>query len=83
MDAYKPVSCSFQDELEAIATLRQDCQITYRTEAGDVAIASGRIVDIYAANHADYMKMDDGLVVRLDRIVSLNDKPITSTADQN
>lgn len=82
MDAYTPVSCDFHGELESVATLRQPCQLVYRTEASDTAEISGRIVDVYAANHADYVKLENGAVIRLDRIVSVNDKPVSFCTDE-
>ncbi|MBF2029792.1 MAG: hypothetical protein IGS48_24060 [Oscillatoriales cyanobacterium C42_A2020_001] len=81
MDAYTPVSCDFHDELEAIATLHQTCRIVYRTEANATNEISGQIVDVYASNHADYAKLDDGTVIRLDQIVSVNDKPVSFSCD--
>lgn len=77
MDAYTPVSCDFHDQLEAIATLRQTCRIVYRSESNVTSEISGRIVDVYAVNHADYVKLQDGTVIRLDRIVSVNDQPVS------
>lgn len=41
-----------------------------------------RIVDVYAANHADYVKLQDGTIIRLDRIVSVNDKPVSFCSDE-
>ncbi|MBW4516105.1 MAG: hypothetical protein KME11_12900 [Timaviella obliquedivisa GSE-PSE-MK23-08B] len=78
MDSYTPVSCDFQDELEAIATLRQTCRIVYHTEANTTSEVEGRIADIYAANHADYVKLEDDTVIRLDQIISVNDKRVSS-----
>jgi len=74
MNAYTPVNCDFHDQLEAIATLRQTCRIVYRGEATTTTEVEGRIVDVYAANHADHLKLEDGTVIRLDYIISLNDK---------
>lgn len=82
MDAYTPVSCDFHDELEAIATLRQTCRIVYRTETSATAEVSGQIVDVYAADHADYVKLEDKTVIRLDKIISVNDKLVSFSADE-
>jgi Rho-binding antiterminator len=82
MDAYTPVSCDLHDELESLATLRQTCRIVYRTETNATSEIAGRIVDVYAANHADYVKLQDGTVIRLDRIVSVNDKPVSFYIDE-
>jgi Rho-binding antiterminator len=78
MDSYTPVSCDFSDELESRATLRQECRIVYRNDADEKVEAEGLIVDIYAANKADYLKLKDGTEIRLDRIVSVDDKPVSS-----
>lgn len=82
MDAYTPVSCDFHDELEAIATLHQSCRLVYHTEARVTTEIAGRIVDVYAANHADYVKLEDGTVIRLDQIVSVNDQPVSFCTDE-
>lgn len=81
MDSYTPVSCDFQDELEAIATLHQTCRIVYHTEAGAISEIEGKIVDIYASNHADYVKLADDTVIRLDQIISVDDKQVSSAKE--
>lgn len=77
MDSYTPVSCDFHDELEAIATLRQTCRIVYRTEANATTEIEGQIADVYAANHADYVKLKDGTIIRLDQMILVNDKQVS------
>jgi len=81
MDAYTPVSCDFSDELESLATLRQGCRILYHDDANREVEAQGLIVDIYAANHADYLKLEDGTEIRLDRIVSMNNKSVSFASE--
>ena len=77
MDAYTPVSCDFHDQLEAIATLHQDCHIVYHDDANKVIDVTDRIVDVYASNHADFLKLKNGTEIRLDQIVSVNDQPVS------
>ena len=62
MNAYMPVNCDFHDQLEAIATLRQTCRIVYRGEATTMTEVEGRIVDIYAADHADFINQIPDLI---------------------
>ncbi|MBW4629242.1 MAG: hypothetical protein KME49_27970 [Brasilonema octagenarum HA4186-MV1] len=81
MDTYIPVSCDFHDELEALATLRQECRIVYSDAANELVEVQGRIIDVYAANKADFIKLKDGTEIRLDRIVSVNDKQLSSYSD--
>ncbi|BAU67341.1 hypothetical protein STA3757_47530 [Stanieria sp. NIES-3757] len=68
MSNYTPVSCDLYDQLEAIATLKQECTITYKQENGQWAKAKGRIVDVYAADGADWCKLSNDTVIRLDKI---------------
>jgi Rho-binding antiterminator len=74
MDKYCLVDCDFHDQLEAFATLRQVCQISYHHPNGELAEAHDRIVDIYAANNADFLRLTDGTEIRLDRLISVNGK---------
>jgi len=46
----------FHDQLEALATLRQTCQISYRTVTGEIVRVQDQIVDVYAANQADFFE---------------------------
>ncbi|BAU15397.1 hypothetical protein LEP3755_59550 [Leptolyngbya sp. NIES-3755] len=75
MDDYYLVDCGFHDQLEALATLRQICQISYRTVTGEVVEVQDQIVDVYAANHADFLKLKNGTEIRLDRLISVNGNP--------
>jgi Rho-binding antiterminator len=76
MSDYCLVDCDFHDQLEALATLRQTCHITYRDVSGAIAEVQEQIVDIYAANKADFLKLKDGTEIRLDHLISINDTPI-------
>ncbi|MGV2829168.1 hypothetical protein [Myxosarcina sp. GI1(2024)] len=74
MSNYTPVSCELHDRLEAIATLKQECQITFQDEDGQLVRASGQIVDVYADENADWCKLSDDTTIRLDRIESFEPK---------
>lgn len=81
MTDYIPVDCDFHDELEALATLRQVCQITYRNADNQVVDVQGQIVDIYTADRAEFLKLKNGTEIRLDQIVSVNGKPASSCSN--
>jgi Rho-binding antiterminator len=68
MSDYTPVSCELQDYLEATATLKKECRLTYLDENNKLSKVQGQIVDIYAADGADWCKLDSDTVIRLDRI---------------
>lgn len=73
-DDYTLVSCDFHDELEAIATLHQVAHVIYDTEAGERTEVEDYIVDVFAKDKADFLKLQNGTVIRLDRIKSVNGK---------
>ncbi len=73
MSDYTPVSCDFHDRLEAFATLRTLCRIVYQHPVQGLTEAHGRIVDVYAANRADYLRLQDGSEIRLDWIQSVGE----------
>ena len=75
MNDYCLVDCSFHDQLEALATLRQLCQISYRNAVGAIVEVQDQIVDVYAANKDDFLKLKDGTEIRLDRLISVNGQP--------
>ena len=77
MSTYIPVSCELHDKLEAISTLRQLAGLVYRTETGDRVQTSAKINDIYAENNADYCKLSDGSVLRMDRLESVKIDGVT------
>lgn len=65
---YKPVSCDLSDELEALSVKHRGVTLKYLGENGSEWI-TGHIADLYAKDHADYLKLDNGTVIRLDKII--------------
>ena len=72
---YAPISCSGHDQLLAFATLRKECRLTVDAEDG-VKDVSGVIVDVYTRAGAEYLRLRDGSVFRLDRIRALDGRPM-------
>jgi Rho-binding antiterminator len=74
MEDYKPVNCDFYDELEALATLKKESEIVFRADNEAKSIIRGRILDLYTRDRVEYMKLNNGLEIRLDRIIEINGK---------
>ncbi|MEM9487456.1 MAG: hypothetical protein AAGA83_27635 [Cyanobacteria bacterium P01_F01_bin.116] len=72
MKPYIPPACSFTDHLEAAAILQQTSHITYIDDTNQQHDIQTKIVDIYAADGADWCKFDNGTVIRLDQIEQFN-----------
>ncbi len=73
MSDYTPASCELYDRLEAIATLKKECRLTYR-DGNKLTEVQGKIVDVYAADNADWCKLNNDTVIRLDKIESFATK---------
>ncbi|MBD1821374.1 hypothetical protein H6F51_02420 [Cyanobacteria bacterium FACHB-DQ100] len=76
MSDYRLVDCDFYDQLEALATLHQVCSIVYRNALGETIEVYDRIVDVYAANKADFLRLNSGTEIRLDHLIAVNSNPI-------
>ena len=73
---YQSVSCTYYDELEALATLKRSCPIIYRSDTGAEVSCEGRIVDFFSVDKAEFLKLDDGTTIRLDHLIAVDGKPV-------
>jgi Rho-binding antiterminator len=70
--SYSPISCDFHDLLETLATTRQPVQIAFRDSAGRLQQRRATIADVYAKQGAEYLSIDSGETLRLDRLVTVD-----------
>ncbi len=77
-DPYRPISCSFYDELEARATLRQPCAVHFLTEAGATATHHGIITDLFIREKVEFLRCLDGFELRLDSLTGVDDKELSA-----
>ena len=76
MSDYRPISCSFYDELEARATTGQRCTLHYRGEDGELLTHEGIIADLYIRDRVEYLRCQDGFELRLDRLTAVDDREV-------
>jgi Rho-binding antiterminator len=74
MEPYIPINCNFYDELEALATMKRTCRIVFRHENGAVSAVQAVILDLFIINKVEYMKLDSGLEIRLDKLIEVDGK---------
>jgi Rho-binding antiterminator len=74
--AYRPINCAYYDELEALATLHRRCLIHYLAPNGQPLEAEGQIKDFFIRDKVEYLLLDSGLEIRLDCLLSVNDKEL-------
>lgn len=73
---YRSVACGFYDRLEALAVRGQRVVFVYTTEAGAVEQRTARLADLYSRDGAEYARLDDETVIRLDWLVSVDGVPV-------
>lgn len=81
MKPYSPPACSFTDYLEAAAVLQQVSHITYLDDANKRQVIQAKVIDIYAADGADWCKLDNDTIIRLDHIEQFNDTKNEDTCE--
>ena len=68
---YIPIDCEYHDALEAFATTRERVTIAFRNDGGETEQRDGTIVDVYARDGEEFLELDSGDRVRLDRLVDI------------
>ncbi len=73
LSKYQPISCSYYDQLESLATMRKRCEVIYYSDTdASQQDTIGYITDLYTKNDEEFMVLDTGLTIRLDRLTSIN-----------
>jgi Rho-binding antiterminator len=73
---YKPIDCGFHDVLEATITRRTYTHLQYFTDLWEFTTVTGLLKNLVserdAAGLAEYLVIDTGERIRLDRVVNVN-----------
>ncbi|WP_343675243.1 hypothetical protein [Chitinophaga sp.] len=73
---YQPINCDYYDRLEAWATMRTICLIRFTGEDGQIQEVSARIADLFVLEKVEYMRLENGVVLRLDVLIDVNNIPL-------
>lgn len=71
-DRYRPISCDFHDILEAAATTRRPVTVEFCDLQAAIVQRQARIADLVTRDGGEYLLLDTGDSIRLDRIVSID-----------
>jgi Rho-binding antiterminator len=72
-DKYIPINCEFLERLELWSLQKTNCNIIYQQGNFPRNIEINAIIsDIISRNKADFLILDSGDEIRLDRIISVN-----------
>lgn len=70
-DAYKRVACTFYDQLEAYGVQNKTLQISYYNNEKQLQEATIRIKDLQTKNKEEFLITTTDIVIRLDKIQSI------------
>lgn len=73
---YKPINCSYYDELEAIAILRKKVEVVYFEDDSPVKVINVGIINLYTKKKEEFVVLSNGLTIRLDRLIQVDGKPV-------
>ena len=77
---YVPIDCGFVDVIEHFATLRKEVLIVYLLDGVQVKLMA--VIQTWEnTGEAEYMILKNGLNIRLDRIVSIDEHSAPGTCD--
>ena len=76
-DKYVPINCSFHDQLLHWATKRQSVEIRFHDESNQQITTNSVIKDVFSTADAEFMKLEDDSLVRLDKIISVDGEQLT------
>ncbi|MEM8907666.1 MAG: hypothetical protein AAGD05_07450 [Bacteroidota bacterium] len=69
---YVPINCSFHDVLLDRATLAQVCELVFHWER-QTRTERAIITDVFSREGAEYLQLNNGLEIRLDYLISVDD----------
>lgn len=81
MKTYTPLNCGLYDELEALSTTGKEVIVQFFID-GITVEESGKIVDIFSRDKAEFLRMANGVEIRLDELFSVNGKLFKALCQQ-
>lgn len=75
---YIPIDCNFYDRLEAWSVRHESVSIQLIGEKREIV---GHIKDLYIRDKVEFLLLNTGMEIRLDRISSVNNIPLEVSCD--
>ncbi|MEN7548427.1 Rho-binding antiterminator [Rapidithrix thailandica] len=70
---YRPINCGHYDYLEAAAVKKHPCKIVFMNEHNGQETVYDRIKTIEIDDGEEFLVLENGLTIRLDKILFFND----------
>lgn len=71
-DPYHPIDCGLHDELQLRVLRRRAVELAWRDSRGTTMRREAVLQDVFSRDAAEYVRLDDGTEVRLDRLVTVD-----------
>ena len=71
---YHPIDCNYYDELVLLIMRKKPCEIVYLNEANEQITEHAMITDVFTKEKAEYIKMSNDQIIRLDHLISADGK---------
>ncbi|MDA0747841.1 MAG: hypothetical protein O2954_15065 [bacterium] len=72
--SYQSIDCNFYDELTLRVIQQEMCVLVILNVSGDEERVEAVIEDVYTKGDEEFLRLDNGAVVRLDRLIEVDGK---------
>lgn len=76
MQKYQPVPRAAYEALEEAYLLRQPLNLTFEEEGTRKTVLNALLTDLHQERDGEYLTLEGGLQLRLDRLVAIGGKPV-------
>jgi hypothetical protein len=73
MNEFKPINEEILEELEILSAMKKRCLIKFEAENGGTSVLNTRIMGICSLGDVKYLKTEEGLSIRLDKLIQVDD----------
>jgi Rho-binding antiterminator len=70
-ESYTPIDCNMYDVLLSNATLKKECTIVFKNK-DLIETIKAIIVDVYTKAKEEFLQLNTGVIIRLDKIISVD-----------
>lgn len=80
MKKYQPINCGVYDQLLVWTSQKIEVSVTYQKD-DNLEFDKGIIADVYTKDKAEYLKLESGIEIRLDYLITINDIDLPSLSN--
>lgn len=73
---YHPIDCNYYDELVLLAMRKRNVEIVYQVSNSKITTIQSVIRDIYTKEKEEFLLLESGLPIRLDKLISVDGKAV-------